>query len=405
MALVDSAFSCLGLVMVTDLVLIAMIGFLGSFGHCIGMCGPLTAAIALSPVGTNSPSWRQQLYYQCLLNVGRLVSYGLVGMAIGVVGSLLIAGGHLAGIGSPLRRGIALLLGTLLVWIGLSQVMPMGLLKVPIFQPLAGLHQRLSSALASVSQQPRWWTPAILGLLWGLIPCGFLYIAQIKAAEASNPVQGAAIMLAFGLGTLPTMVGTGLATARMSRNRRSQLYRLGGWVTLTIGIVTLCRTDAMVDYSGYGALICLAVVLIARPIRSVWSAPMRYRRMIGVSAFVLSLIHTAYMLDHSFNWNVMAIVFTMPTYQIGIAAGMMAVVLMMPAALTSTDAMADRLGDLWRKLHLLTVPALLLVGAHTILVGSNYLGALAWSWQNWLGSVLLAVVILGVLLVRSVAIP
>ncbi|MCS6814828.1 MAG: sulfite exporter TauE/SafE family protein [Cyanobacteria bacterium] len=380
-------------------------GFLGSFGHCIGMCGPLTAAVALSPAGTSSLTWRQQLYHQCLLNVGRLVSYGLVGMAIGAVGSLLIAGGHLAGIGSPLRRGIALLLGTLLIWIGLSQVLPVSLPKVPMFQPLAGLHQRLSSALAYISRQPHWWTPIVLGWLWGLIPCGFLYIAQIKAAETSDPVQGAATMLAFGLGTLPTMVGTGLVTARISRDRRSQLYQLGGWVTLTIGILTLCRTDAMVDYSGYGALICLVVALIARPISPIWAFPLRYRRTIGVSAFVLSLIHTAHMLDHSFNWNVMAIVFTIPTYQIGIVAGVMALMLMLPAALTSTDAMVNRLGNLWRKLHLLTVPALLLVGTHTILVGSNYLGALAWSWQNWLGSALLALVILGVLLIRSLVIP
>jgi DMSO/TMAO reductase YedYZ heme-binding membrane subunit len=288
-----------------------------------------------------------------------------------------------------------------LVWLGLAQINPGWLPGLPFVQPLARLHQHLSRALASLTQQPRWWTPFALGLLWGLIPCGFLYIAQIKAAETSDPMQATAIMVAFGLGTLPTMIGTGLATSLVSRDRRSQIYRLGGWVTLTIGILTLCRTDAMTDYSGYGALVCLVIALIARAISPVWAAPLRYRRILGVSAFVLSLVHTAHMLDHSLNWNLVAITFMLPSYQLGIGAGIMAVLLLLPAVLTSSDAIADRLGTLWRKLHLLTVPALMLVGVHTILVGSRYLGALAWTWQNWLGSGILALIVLSVLLLRS----
>ncbi len=384
-----------------DLLLIALLGFLGSFGHCITMCGPLTAAVALSSSANAPPSWWRSLRQHVLLNVGRLCSYALVGVAIGGFGSLLLAGGQLAGIGSPLRRGTSLLLGMLLIWIGLSQIHPNWLPSVPLFQPLLRLHQHLGRAIAWATQPPRWWTSFLLGLLWGLIPCGFLYIAQIKAVALGDPAKAAVLMLAFGVGTVPTMLGTGLATALVSHDRRSQLARLGGWVTVTIGISTLCRTDAMTDYSGYGALVCLIIALLARPISHYWAVPLRYRRVLGVSAFVLSIVHLIHMLDHSLNWNLRAITFLLPSYQLGLAAGAGAIVLMLPAALTSTDAMVDRLGSHWRKLHLLAVPALLLVAMHTILVGSHYLGALTWTWQNWFVSAVLVAIVAGVLGIRA----
>jgi sulfite exporter TauE/SafE len=87
-----------------------------------------------------------------------------------------------------------------------------------------------------LSATPHWWTPALLGSVWGLIPCGFLYAAQIKAAETGNLWLGAATMLAFGLGTMPMMLGVGVSASKLSADKRSQLFRLGGWVTLTIGI-------------------------------------------------------------------------------------------------------------------------------------------------------------------------
>jgi sulfite exporter TauE/SafE len=57
-------------------------------------------------------------------------------------------------------------------------------------------------------------------------------------------------MLAFGLGTVPMMLGVGVSTSVLSRDRRSQLRQLGGWVSLTIGLLLLLRTSDMVDYTG-----------------------------------------------------------------------------------------------------------------------------------------------------------
>ncbi|MCM0591459.1 MAG: sulfite exporter TauE/SafE family protein [Gloeotrichia echinulata DEX184] len=384
-----------------DLLLIMLLGFLGSFGHCFGMCGPLTVAFSLSQK-QEKPDWRQQLKFHGLLNLGRMLSYALVGAGIGALGSVLVESGQLAGIGSDFRRWIAIITGVMLIWFGLGQLKPNFLPRIPVLHPLlkAGLHNRLSAGMVKLSFQTKWWTPALLGMTWGLMPCGFLYAAQIKAAETGNVWMGGATMLAFGLGTLPTMLGVGVSSSLVSQDKRSQLFRLGGWVTLSIGIITLLRTgDTMVDYSGHAAIICLILALIARPISSLWASPLRYRRGLGVAAFVLSVVHTVHMIEHSLQWNFAAFWFLPLEFQWGMAAGIIALVLMTPAALTSFDSLQKSLGKHWRQIHLLGVPALVLSAIHAVIIGSHYMGSV--HGGNKIAAVLMGIVTLGVLLVRS----
>ena len=379
-----------------DLSLIILLGLLGSFGHCFGMCGPLTVAFSLSKQQEN-PSWQQQLKFHTLLNLGRMLSYTLVGAGIGSLGSVLVEGGQLAGIGSDLRRWIAIIAGMMLIWFGLGQIKPDFLPHIPLLHPIlkGNLHSRLSAGMMKLSSQTHWWTPGLLGMTWGSMHCGFLYAAQIKAAATGNLWQGAATMLAFGIGTLPIMVGVGVSTALISKDRRSQLFQLGGWVTLIIGVITLLRTgDTMTDYSGHAALICLILSLIARPVNSFWSAPLRYRRALGVGAFVLSGVHSIHHLQHSLNWNFSAFWFLLLEFRWGMGAGAVALVLITPAACTSFDFMQKSLGKYWRQIHLFSVPALLLSAIHTVLMGSHY-------FQNQLTVILLGIITFGVLLVRS----
>jgi uncharacterized protein len=392
-----------------QLLLITTLGFLGSFGHCVGMCGPLSVAFSLShnsetgSVTSKQPSWQEQFWFHLLLNLGRMLSYTLVGAAIGALGAVLLESGHLAGIGSELRQWMAIVTGILLIWFGIRQINPEFLPHLPVLHPFlqSNLHNRLSAGMVKLSLQTKWWTPALLGMTWGLMPCGFLYAAQIKAAETGNWWMGAATMLAFGFGTLPTMLGVGVFTASIGKDRRSQLFRLGGWVTLTIGVLTLLRTgDTMVDYTGHIALVFLVLALIARPISGLWTKPLRYRRALGVGAFVLSLAHTTHMMEHSLQWNLTAFFFLPPEYQLGIVAGAIALVLMAPAALTSFDSLQKLLGKLWRLVHLLSLPALVLSAFHAAIIGSHYLGALELSWKNELAVLLLGFVTVSVFLVR-----
>lgn len=410
-----------------ELALIAALGFLGSFGHCVGMCGPIVVAFSLAaqpsqssseldpqsasesdhpspepPSQTDSRRW-QQFRFHLLLNLGRLLSYALIGGAIGGIGSVLVAGGQMAGVGSPLRRSIALLTGSGLILLGLSQVAPQMMPRLPLLHPLKGaLHHQLQRAMDATAQQQRWWTPALLGLAWGLVPCGFLYAAQIKAAEASSLVGGATVMMAFGLGTIPMMLGLGVSSAWLSRDRTSQLFRLGGWLTLLIGILTLMRTgDLMVDYSGHLSIFCLMLALIARPISRLWAFPLKFRRLLGVGSFFLAIAHTLHMLEHSWKWNPAVIRFMLPQHQWGVWAGIISLGLMLPLTLSSTNAAQKWMGRRWRSLHLLSIPALLLGGTHCILAGSTYLGSLSWEGRPLVSALALGGGVLVVLATRS----
>lgn len=386
--------------MIIDLLLIGVLGFLGSFGHCLGMCGPLTVAFSLSDESLSSRKIPFQFYL--LLNLGRILSYALVGAMIGGVGSVLIASGQMAGIGSFFRQGIAILTGILLIILGLAQINPTVFHRFPIIHPLSpqNLHDRLSKLMVNISLQNHGFTPLLLGLIWGFIPCGFLYTAQIKAAETGNISLGILTMLAFGLGTFPTMLGVGILTQKFTADRRSQLFRLGGWITLLIGILTLLRTGNHVDYSGYGSLICLIIALISRPISRLWSQPLKYRRVFGVGAFVLAVVHSVQMLDHTFQWNLTGFDFMIPQHQGGILAGGLAFLLMVPLAITSFDKIQTQLGILWRRIHLLAVPAFILAVIHVLLIGSNYLGGFELTLMIKIRVALLLLLSLVVLLIR-----
>jgi uncharacterized protein len=379
-----------------DLFLIGLLGFLGSFGHCLGMCGPLATALLLSERS------RSRTGTLLLLNGARLVSYALVGAGIGAIGSVLIAGGQLAGVGSDLRRMLAVVTGLLLVVLGLGQVWPrFGLWFQRGRDRLVGqagprlLNERLHRGMVSLS------SPVALGLLWGLMPCGFLYQAQVKAAETGDPLRGALVMGAFGLGTMPMMLGVGGVAQGLSRDRRSQLFRLGGWVTLVMGVVTLLRTSEMVDYTGYGAIVLLGLALVARPISGVWPGLLRYRRAIGVGAFFLVLAHLAHAVAHSFDWNLVAVTFMVPSQQWGLGLGLGATVCMLPGAVTSFDGAVKYLGVYWRKLHLLALPAWVLAAGHILWSGSGYLGGFQMTPWNWGRVVLLNLGVIVILLLRS----
>jgi sulfite exporter TauE/SafE len=362
--------------LVLDFLLLTMLGFLGSFGHCVGMCGPLTVAFSLSGSSSEPSNWQKSVQFHTLLNGSRLLSYASVGAVLGGIGSVVAASGQLAGIGSNLRQGMAAIAGIVLIWLGIVQIKPNFLPRLPLLHLPSQWHATLSKAMTQPSLGQSWQTPVLLGAIWGLMPCGFLYVAQIKAAAMGNWTLGALTLFCFGLGTVPAMLGVGISASRLSASRRSQLFRLGGWVTLVIGMLTLLRGDAMVDYTGHAALLLLMLALVARPIAGIWAAPLHYRRAIGVGAFILAVAHTAHQLEHAFGWNGEAVAYLLPALRWGLYAGAIALFLLTLLAFTSFDYWQQVLGKHWRQLHLLSIPAFLLAAAHTVLIGSHYWGQL-----------------------------
>jgi len=168
-----------------------LLGLAGS-AHCAGMCGPL--ALALPTGGRRGPAL---LPGRLLYNLGRLTTYGLLGVVWGSIGrSLALAG---------VQRWVSIALGAAIL-LGLA-VAKVRALSLTSLLPLTWL----KSALGRRLHQPAPASQYVLGVLNGLLPCGLVYVAGVGAAATGGLVSGVAYMLVFGLGTVPMMLALSLA--------------------------------------------------------------------------------------------------------------------------------------------------------------------------------------------------
>ena len=219
-------------------------GLLGGV-HCAGMCGGIVAA--LSGRG-GAGRWDLHLSY----NLGRIVSYGLGGAIAGALGS---AGMLLEGV-LPIQIVLYVLANLMLVLLGLYLA---GLAQVAARLERIGLWlwkaiQPLSASLLPANTRPR---ALGLGMLWGWLPCGLVYGILLTALLAGDPLNGAAIMLAFGLGTLPNLLLAGLAWRRVSGLTRARPVRVAaGGLVLGFGVYGLANAATLSQHIKSG-LICL----------------------------------------------------------------------------------------------------------------------------------------------------
>lgn len=204
-----------------------VLGLLGG-GHCLGMCGGLMGALTFAiPPEQRSRRLRLLIAY----NLGRILSYAVAGLLLGLAGWAVAE--------SPLAQGLRVMAGLLLIamglylagwWSGLTRVEAGGRWLWRYLQPLAG-------RLLPVQSMPR---ALLLGTIWGWLPCGLVYSTLLWAASQGTPLHSAALMLAFGLGTWPVLLATGLAAERLTALLRRRGVRLtGGLLVILFGLWTL----------------------------------------------------------------------------------------------------------------------------------------------------------------------
>ncbi|MBF8779183.1 sulfite exporter TauE/SafE family protein [Pseudomonas fulva] len=203
-----------------------VLGLLGS-GHCLGMCGGLMGALTLAI----APEQRaRRLRLLLAYNLGRVCSYALAGLLLGSLGWLL---------SGPLAAAMRLVAALLLVamgaylagwWSGLTHLERLGRGLWRQLQPLA-------LRLLPVTGAPR---ALLLGALWGWLPCGLVYSTLLWSASQGSAWQGAALMLAFGVGTWPVLLLTGLAAKRLNDLLRQRQWRVaGGLLVMALGLWSL----------------------------------------------------------------------------------------------------------------------------------------------------------------------
>lgn len=208
-------------------------GFLGGFGHCIGMCGPLVASYALYAQSTDGQ--RIAVLPHILYNIGRITTYSFVGAFMGFTGSFVNAAGGIAG----LQNFAATTAGIIMVIMGLGVF---GIFKGMNF--IEKHNGTVIKAIRMVLESESIWRYYPLGILLGFLPCGLSYSAFIAAACTSDLLQGMALSVCFGLGTVPALLLFGLVVKRMSALFRERMYKAGGIMITLIGLYFIWRSIA-----------------------------------------------------------------------------------------------------------------------------------------------------------------
>ncbi len=181
------------------------LGLLGSL-HCAAMCGPLMLALPMPPGGRG-----RFLAGRVVYHLGRVTTYALLGVIAGMVGkSIWLAGAQRW---LSIALGVAILLGFLL-----SK-------KLALAAPVVRLVGRLKVAMGAQLRQRSFRSLAVLGMLNGLLPCGLVYVALAGAVTHDTWLHGVGFMVAFGLGTLPTMLGISLSGKLFPMTIRQKLSR------------------------------------------------------------------------------------------------------------------------------------------------------------------------------------
>ncbi|KJF80918.1 sulfite exporter TauE/SafE family protein [Photobacterium angustum] len=208
-----------------------LIGLMGA-GHCIGMCGGVAAAITIGmPENTkNSKRWIYLLNY----NLGRLVAYTVAGA---IIGAMLASVASINGSNSPLifMRFLAAIMMIILAlyigqwWFGLNKLERIGQVAWRYISPLATSFLPLKSPIKALP----------FGFFWGWLPCGLVYSTLTWAAVSGSALNGAIVMLAFGLGTLPAMLAVGgFATQLKIWLKNLYFKRISALLLMAYGIQT-----------------------------------------------------------------------------------------------------------------------------------------------------------------------
>lgn len=229
-----------------DLLLPFTTGLLVSL-HCVGMCGGFVAAYSLrisqgsggtiALAGAFHPGL---LRAHLLYNLGRLTTYTLIGGLMGLIGSFLAASGQLMGV-----QGLAsILAGAFMILLGFGMgrwvpyvrwLQPLGVSR---FERISRVGDQLAARGGALSTYP-------LGMLLGFMPCGPLYAMEINAAASASPVSGMLTLLAFGVGTVPTLYVFGLVSTTLGHRLPRRLFQAAAAVVVLLGALTLMRGLAM----------------------------------------------------------------------------------------------------------------------------------------------------------------
>lgn len=193
---------------------IFVIGIFSSL-HCIGMCGGIMLSQNITIKGSTK---FERLKPSLLYNLGRVISYTILGGIIGGVGSVF-------SLSSWVQGFISLIAGLFMVIMGLN---------IYGFKAFRGFNIKLPWSSCNISSKKK--TPFIIGILNGFMPCGPLQAMQLYALATGSVISGALSMFFFALGTIPLMLLFGIISSLLSKKGSKNLLKISGAIVLVLGI-------------------------------------------------------------------------------------------------------------------------------------------------------------------------
>lgn len=194
-----------------------LVGLLTSI-HCIAMCG----GINLSQSIANSKAGKKVLKSNLLYNLGRVISYTVIGGIVGGIGSIISLNGIFKGL-------IAILAGVIMI------IMAINMLGV--FQSLRKFNIRIPKKLANVlNKSKKGKSSFYIGLVNGLMPCGPLQSMQIYALSTGSVIGGAVSMFLFSLGTVPLMLGFGVIAGKLNKKFAKYMLTVSAVIIFILGL-------------------------------------------------------------------------------------------------------------------------------------------------------------------------
>ena len=202
-----------------------LLGFVGSL-HCAGMCGPIAIALPL-----NNQSWFARISGGLLYNIGRTITYALLGAIFGLAGLGLALGG--------LQQWVSIILGAFMI---LAVIIPrLGSAGKKISGVSDALTGHLKKPFIKLFRMRTYSSLFIIGLLNGFLPCGLIYIALAGALVMSQVHEGALYMIFFGIGTIPMMLAISIAGNILSQRLRQRLRAAIPVFIILLGILFILR--------------------------------------------------------------------------------------------------------------------------------------------------------------------
>ena len=203
--------------------------------HCVGMCGGIIGALSLGLPEKIRNNKLHLLFFVGTYNFGRIISYSLAGLLAGTLGTEI-----LTSIGFKQGHQILQYIGVvMMITVGfyLAGWLPQLAYVEKAGRPLWKKLEPFGRRLLPVSNP---FKALLYGLIWGWLPCGMVYFVLVWALSAGSALQGATLMLAFGLGTLPTLLAAGFMASWLTRFARNPKVRsIAGLLIIAMAIGSL----------------------------------------------------------------------------------------------------------------------------------------------------------------------